>query len=528
MTIHRLDLAATGRFSALALDHANADPFLTAFREFAPDRGGLRAAAQSRAFAPEHRAVLVSALRKQYAGIDTDGAVDRALERLADERCLTVTTGHQLCLFTGPLYFPLKIMNVIRLAAELEEELKRPVVPVFWMATEDHDRPEVDHAWFGEAHLRWPGESSGPVGRMPLQGISAVLREACDRLGEGEQAERMKSLLRDSYTEGRTLAEATRRFVHALFGRFGLIALDGDDRALKELFVPVMREELLHAITERTVRYADERLAERYKVQAHARPVNLFHLRPGHRARIERIAQGFGVLEGGPVFSAEELLLDLEVRPQDYSPNVLLRPVYQETVLPNIAYVGGGGELAYWMQLKWLFQAVQVPMPVVLLRTSMATLTAKDLRQWTALGLSIDELFRPSHEILDAVASRASGTDTDIAPELDRLNAVFGQLGARAAAIDPSLGSSAAAAAARATRALEGVGERMRRALRRKEQVQLRRAERVLDTLLPGGGLQERKACIVPMLAQQGEGLIDRWIAALDPLDPRFSLLVED
>lgn len=528
MQTRPVEYAATRRFSDLVLDHVSGAPFLDAFRAFPPNSDGLGTAASAREFPPENRAVLVAALKRQYEGLDLGDEVEKNLDRLADGRSLTVTTGHQLCLFTGPLYFPLKIMNVIRLARDLSSRLARPVIPVFWMATEDHDRLEVDHAWFGDQRIQWKGEASGPVGRLVLEGIGPVVEEACARIGAGADAERMKALLRESYLEGRTLADATRRFVHGLFGRFGLLILDGDDRDLKQLFVPVMQEELLNGITERTVRYADERLAERYKAQAHARPINLFHLRPGHRSRIVRTEGGFEVLDGGPAFSAEELLLDLEVRSQDYSPNVLMRPLYQETVLPNIAYMGGGGELAYWMQLKWLFQAVRVPMPVVLLRTSVAMLSTKGQRQWKDLGFGIEDLFRPRHELMDAIASRAAGIDPGIHSEQEEMNRLFKRLAERASGIDPTLGSSANAAGARAAKLIEGIGERMRRALRRKETVLLERAARVLDDLFPGGGLQERHLCIVPMLAERGEGLLDELIAALDPMEARFTVLVDD
>lgn len=528
MQTRTVEYAATRRFTELVLDHVSNAPFLSGFREHAPTIEGLKAAATAREFPASARAVLVRALRRQYQGLDISGAVERNLTRLAEPAALTITTGHQLCLFTGPLYFPLKIMNVIRLARDLESATGRPVIPVFWMATEDHDRPEVDHAWFGDQRMHWPGETAGPVGRLQLNGIAPLVERACALLGDGAEADRMKELLRSSYTEGRTLADATRRFVHALFGRFGLVIVDGDDRDLKQLFVPVMQEELLNGIAERTVRYADERLAERYKVQAHARPINLFHLSNGHRRRIERTDSGFQVVDGGPVFSAEELLLDLEVRPQDYSPNVLLRPVYQETVLPNIAYVGGGGELAYWMQLKWLFQAVRVPMPVVLLRTSVALLPAKGLRQWESLGLGLADLFRPRNELMDAVATSASGASAAIDQERSRLEVLFRELAERARTIDPTLEASTLAAGVRAAKVLDGVGERMRRALRRKESVAVQRAARVLDALFPDGGLQERRLCIVPMLAQCGEALLDELIGALDPMEGRFTVLLED
>lgn len=523
-----LPYAATHRFSDLVLDHVAGDSFFNGFRDHSPDLEGLKNAAKARGFAPGHRQTLLSVLRRQYEGIDISGPVEANLNRLAEDRALTVTTGHQLCLFTGPLYMPLKILNTIRLARELEKELSRPVVPVFWMATEDHDRAEIDHAWFGDQRLDWSGAHGGAVGQLTLNGIEPIVEQACALLGAGPDAEGLRMLLRASYRPERTLATATRHIVHALFGRYGLVCLDGDDRALKQLFVPVMREELLNAIGERTVRYADERLKERYRSQAHPRPINLFHLRPGHRVRIERSGEHFQALQGGPRFTLDEILLDLELRPQDYSPNVLLRPLYQETVLPNIAYIGGGGELAYWMQLKWLFQSVQLPMPVVLLRTSMALLTQKSDALRGKLGLSVEELFLPEHDLMNRVARQSSGVATSLKREHQELDALFKRLAEHAASIDPTLSASAAAAGARAERLVSNFQGKLDRALRRKEADRLRRVQTLLEELFPGGGLQERRLCILPLIATHGMRLLDELLEHLHPLDTRFTLLVEE
>ncbi|MBK8227735.1 MAG: bacillithiol biosynthesis cysteine-adding enzyme BshC [Flavobacteriales bacterium] len=527
MTIHRLPYAATQRFAPLVLDHAAGDGFLRAFQEFPATREGLSAAAKARRFDPAARSALVAALRKQYAGIDISGLVSTNIDRLAQADTLTITTGHQLCLFLGPLYVPFKLLNAIRLAQEAESMLGRAVVPIFWMASEDHDRAEIDHAWFGERKLHWPGPAHGAVGRLELKGIGPVVDEACLLLGSGPEAGSLCELLRTCYREGRTLTEATRRFAHALFGRFGLVIIDGDDRALKQLFVPVMREEILNGIAKRSVDYADAQLKERYAPQAHARDINLFHLRPGHRSRIEAAADAFQVLDGGPRFTAEELMLDLELRPQDYSPNVLLRPVYQETVLPNIAYIGGGGEVAYWMQLKWLFHAVRVPMPAVLLRTSAALLSAKADRLRADLELDLGGLFQPDHELRTALARAAAGADALLTPEAASLQLIADAMHRKAMQADPTLRKSAGSAHVRMQRALEGLQARIDRALRRKEAIQLQRLDRILAELFPAGALQERRLSALPFIAQRGPVVLDEWMNALDPLDPRFTVLVE-
>lgn len=519
---------STGRFSALVNDYLTGDAGLREHYVHPPDLIGLRTAAEHRRFAPASRAALVATLRQQYQGVEVHEAVQANLAALEADSTLTVTTGHQLCLFTGPLYVPFKLLNTIRLASTLTAELGRKVVPVFWMATEDHDREEIDHAWLGDLKVQWPGSAGGPVGRMPLAGITAVIDEAVGAIGAGTEAREVEHLLRSSYTPDRTLAVATRHFVNALFGRFGLIILDADASALKQLFVPVLQEEVLNQVTQRTVSYADAKLSERYPPQAHVREINVFHLASGQRSRIVLEDGRYRSVDGKISWSAEELLVDIQVRPQDFSPNVMLRPVYQELVLPNIAYIGGGGELAYWMQLRWLFQGLQVPMPVVLLRTSAAFISAKQLRQWQELGLSVPELFAPLDALKSRVAVGASSFTTQVEEERQQLNALYDALLLKAEQADPTLHGAVEARRKKALHGFDHVEQRLVRAAKRHQTTLLERMDKVHEAVFPGGGLQERKQNMLPFLAAYGPGILDTWLNELDPLDPQFSMLVED
>ncbi|MBK8339416.1 MAG: bacillithiol biosynthesis cysteine-adding enzyme BshC [Flavobacteriales bacterium] len=371
-----LPYLATGQFKPIVLDYLENDPQVHPFRAWPFDRAGQDAALAARQFDAGKRTILISAIRRQYAELPIPPKVEEHLLQLAAPGTCTVTTGHQLCLFGGPLFVLFKILNTVCLARDLSTP-QRAVVPVFWMASEDHDLAEVDHVFLRGTRVSWSTKATGAVGRMPLSMIDEVVAQAIALLGDGPGAAEIGEILREAYRDGKRLAQATRILVNGLFGRFGVVVVDGDDAALKRLFAPLMKEEMLNEVVARTVRYAEQQMPEHYGAQAHAREINLFHLSPGRRARLVPSDDGFSVLDGGPAFRTEELLEEMERVPEAFSPNVLLRPLYQESVLPNIAYVGGGGEVAYWLQLRWLFQAFQVPMPVVCLRTSAAFLTAE-------------------------------------------------------------------------------------------------------------------------------------------------------
>lgn len=514
----------TGRFSSLLTDYLDGAPALREFHPWTPDRAGLDAALAARTFDPATRTLLAAALERQHKGLAIDPAVRANLEALRRPGTCTVTTGHQLCLFTGPLYVPFKILNVVRLARELST-LERPVVPVFWMATEDHDRPEIDHAWVCGRKVTWPGAAGGPVGRMPLTGIDAVLREVDALLGLGSRADEARALLHRCYRPEHTLAQATRLFVDALFGRFGVVVIDGDDPALKRVFAPLMREELLNQVALRTVGYANAKLEAHYDTQAHARDINLFHLRPGHRSRIVLHDDRYQVMDGGPSFTLDGLLDELEAHPERFSPNVLMRPLYQETILPNIAYVGGGGELAYWFQLRWLFQAFQVPMPVLMLRTSAAFMDPKDRRRTEELGLAPADLFRPLADLEAQVAAAHASFRTSLQAEREEAARLYEGLAARAKAADPTLEGAARANARRALNGLEALERKFTRAAKREQEDLLQRLRSVHAHLFPGGGLQERRDNFLPFYVSEGPAFFDRLLAELDPLDARFSIL---
>ena len=230
------------------------------------------------------------------------------------------------------------------------------------------------------------------------------------------------------------------------------------------------------------------------------------------------------MLDDGPVFTLDNLVIELQLRPQQFSPNVLLRPVYQETVLPNIAYIGGGGELAYWLQLRWLFQALQVPMPALLLRTSAAFLSEKQAARVRSLGLEIADLFTSKVELEKRVALERASFSTSLNDERSVQSQLYKDLAVRAKAVDLSLEASVGARAAQASKGLDKIERQLVRAAKQQQADALRQLGEVLTTLFPDG-LQERSDNFMPWYAAEGPAFFDRLLEALDPLDPRFSVI---
>ncbi|MGG7036318.1 MAG: bacillithiol biosynthesis cysteine-adding enzyme BshC, partial [Flavobacterium sp.] len=373
----------SGYFSNLILDYLDEKPEVNAFynrfpniENFNPETGQITE--KQKNFNPENRAILVSALENQYLNFQVSEKVKTNILLLSDAKTFTVTTGHQLNLFTGPLYFLYKIISTINLCSELKQAYPDyHFVPVYWMATEDHDFEEIDHFSFKNVKIKWDKESHGPVGRLSTEGLAEVFTVFSENLGLGQNADSLKNLFEEAYLKHVNLAGATRHLANELFGSKGLIILDGDDISLKKAFAPFVKNELLQQTSFHKVSETNALLEKNYDVQVNPREINLFYLEDHLRERILFENNRYKINNTDLIFSKQEIIDLVEKNPEKFSPNVILRPLYQEVVLPNLCYIGGGGELAYWLQLKSTFEANNISFPVLLLRNSALLCTQK-------------------------------------------------------------------------------------------------------------------------------------------------------
>ena len=538
MTARPVAYDALPGFSALFRAYVAGDAALAphvAHPDWASD-DALRRAADAATARPRDRAALVAALRAQQPRWGPAPDADAALDRLADPRAVAVVTGQQVSLFGGPLYTLFKAATALALARRAEAVTGRPAVAVFWMATEDHDVAEVDHVYFGATGLhlppipRAPGAlNAGPAGRLVLpDAITATVEAAARALPAAPYAAAVAAALRAAYAPGTTLADAFGRLTRWLFAGTGLVLLDPDDPALKALAAPLLARAATEGGAVATVRAAGERLAA---AGLHAQipdptPPGIFLL--DGRGRLGLVPDGpddrpggYHVRITGARLSTAELARIAHDDPARLSPSVTLRPTMQDLLLPTVAYVGGPGEVAYWLQLRGVYAWAGVPMPVVYPRASATLLDARTRRALARVGLAPEAVAGSA----DALFARRAAHD----PALD---AAFG--GARAAlaavatsrALDPTLDRSAAAALTKATRALDRLHEKAVRAERRGQADLRRAAEHVVAHLRPGGVLQERVLSPLPFRARYGPAFVAHLVDAL-PLVPTAHAVVE-
>ncbi|GAA4322746.1 bacillithiol biosynthesis cysteine-adding enzyme BshC [Flaviaesturariibacter amylovorans] len=516
----------TGSFSKIVTDYLAGAPALAPFYRYSPDLEGIRAALEARKAAPQHRATLVAALRDQYKSVAASPEVAQSIEALLDENTFTVTTAHQPNLLSGPLYFLYKILHAIRLAATLREQLPGyNFVPVFYMGSEDADLEELNHFSIEGKRYTWSTKQTGAVGRMTIdKEISGLLKGVEGQLSGLPEGGALLSLLRSCFQEGCSIQEATFSLVHALFARFGLVTLIADDARLKALMGPVFATDLFQQQSSTIVSDTSARLQEHYNMQAHPRAINLFYLKDDIRARIEQRGDRYQVLQTDISFSESELRTELEEHPERFSPNVILRGLYQETILPNVAFIGGGGELAYWLQLNDLFTHYGVPFPVLVLRNSFLLLGAGQKERADALGLDAEALFLPVLEQVNRHLAR-SGQQPRLNGEVQELGALFEKLRASAAAVDSTLDQHVAALRTRSLHLVNELEKKMQRAARRREAATQRQLEHLKQQLFPKGGLQERVENFSTFYARYGDAFIDALYRHSGALEQQFTIL---
>ncbi|MDN3668859.1 bacillithiol biosynthesis cysteine-adding enzyme BshC [Echinicola jeungdonensis] len=510
----------TGQFSSIFIDYIRKNEKLRPFYCEFPNLENFKKVIKSRNLEVEKRKVLVQSLERQYGNMELTSPVSSNIQALADENTFTVTTGHQLNLFTGPLYFIYKIVSTINLAQKLSEEYTDyRFVPVYWMATEDHDFEEINHFTYEGKKYTWNSKQKGAVGDFVKdEELEALLKELTF----------VPDFFKKAYLGSRNLAEAVRKYVDHLFGEKGLVILDGNDPALKQIFAPVIKDDILSnkandLVNEQTAKL--EKLG--YQSQVFPREINFFYLEKGLRSRIVKKGNEYHIIDTELRFPEDELLRLIEENPEKFSPNVVMRPLYQECVLPNLAYLGGPAEIAYWLQLKLVFDHYKISFPLLLPRNFALIFDVKVQRKMKALELEKADVFENYQDWKKEYVKRNSISDLELEKEHKIISDLFDELGESAAEIDPSLNPSSEAAKVRANKVLDHFGKKLRRAEEKRLEIGLRQMGEIKEILFPGGVAQERKDNFLPYYLENS-GFIEELHQNFDPLEFDFIILEKD
>ncbi|MCO4806536.1 MAG: bacillithiol biosynthesis cysteine-adding enzyme BshC [Flavobacteriales bacterium] len=478
----------------LVQDYLDRSEALAEFTQFSPDMAGLKAAWANRMGQNFDRSILIEVLNDQSRSSSySNGITEAQINRLSDPKTVTITTGHQLCVYGGPLFFFYKIVSAIKLAQVLKDQ-GISAIPIYWMASEDHDFEEINHVFIGGTKSIWKTEQSGAVGHMKLGELDAFKKEIREYFNDDHRYKESLDALDTIFGSDRSLSSAIRDFVYWVFADSGVIVIDADDSRLKRVFVPYIQKELTTQFSQNELEKTTSLLESMdYNGQVNGREINLFWLESGYRDRIVKAQVGYATSDGTRSWSKDELLSLVESKPECFSPNVILRPLYQEVILPNIAYIGGPGETSYWLQLRDVFKSANCPMPVILLRDMFALVSEKAMKKVAQLGLSLDDVYKDREAVVTELI-RAIGSNEHLVQEKrTQIDAILRTLIAELGELDSTLGQSTEAESTRMSKRLVRLEKKVLRSDKQRNGVVAQRFDFAANELLPAGTPQERR-----------------------------------
>lgn len=478
----------------LVLDYLSGKKELEKYYSFFPDKNGFSRAIAAMNYESLDRTLLVNELLAQAGLVENTTNESREnISLLENKNTFTITTGHQLCLFTGPLYFIYKIFSVINLCETLKGEFpEKNFVPVYWMASEDHDFEEVNHLFAYSKKVEWQSAQTGSVGRFATAELEPLADTLAEILGKSDNAAYLVSLFKKAYLGHRNLSDATRYLVNELFGRYGIVILDGQSAALKKKFKAVFKEDIFNQLPYKKITEQIAGLQEmKYGIQVNPREINCFYADGPLRARFEKEGDKFKLVGASQTFSSQEIEQMLDNDPEKISPNVALRPAYQQVILPNLAYVGGPGELAYWLEYKSMFEALKLNYPVLVPRKFVYLVDAAADQKMEKLDVTLDDLSEDEQSLVKRYLEK-SNKAVSLDGYKKEIDDLFAKIGEEASAVDKTLSGATEAEKQKALNAVSAIEGKMNKAVKLKSETELNQLKNLRAKLFPSDVPQER------------------------------------
>ncbi|MBS1612765.1 MAG: bacillithiol biosynthesis cysteine-adding enzyme BshC [Bacteroidetes bacterium] len=519
-----IDITQTGFLPPLVKDYLSRDEKVKQLHSYYPELDNFKHAIADKQTNTINREALVAALRKQYEKLHASDFVNEHIAALLSPNTFTITAAHQPVLFTGPLFNIYKISSAINLAKQLKEGYPDfSFVPVFWMGSEDHDMDELNNTTVAGKRYEWSAGASGAVGRLNTSILQQALEEVRTAIGENEAIK----IIEEAAAKCDTIAQFTQYVINEVFKPHGLVVINQDDATLKALFKNVIADEVFN---NRATQKLSENIAyieQHYKVQAKPRDINFFYLGEQYRERvIWDEAKACYVVNNQPIsFTKEELQLEIDSAPERFSPNVFFRPLYQEMVLPNIAFVGGAGELSYWLELKPLFEHYKVSFPVLVMRSMAAIVAPSAISKLQKLDMQLPQFFKDVDLLVNEYIKDQAGSATSLAEQRAQVEAMYEVIGKKAEAVDITLVQSVAAEKQKALTVLDNLEGKMLKAEKRKQETSVNQIRAVHGSLFPNGSLQERVENFIPFYTP---AFIEQCVETLNPLKQQFYIFIND
>ena len=522
-----LSYRETGRFNKIVLDYIEGANELKPFYDHLPSIHSFTKVIEERKKFKTNRELLVRTLQSQYSKLNIYEKVNTNILKLKESNTYTVTTGHQLCLFTGPLYFIYKIVDTINLACKLNKQYPEyNFVPVYWMNSEDHDFDEINHINLFGNKIEWNLKSDGPVGRIKTDSLKGAIDELQKILGDSSEAKFLINLFEKGYLQQDNLSLATRYIVNELFGNYGLVILDPDIKDLKIEFASFMKDDIINKKNYELVNLTIDQLkAAGYHEQVKPREINIFYLEENLRARIVQEGNHYKVLDTEKKFTESELIKAIDKNPENFGPNVVTRPLYQELILPNIAYTGGGAEVAYWLEFKKMFEHHNIPYPVIFLRNSVMIVDEVTSQNIEKYKINYTELFLDVEVFIKSFIKKNSNNLLNLDREKVLLNQLFTDIAIKIGKVHKSLLGLIMAENKKQLHGIEHIEHKMMKAEKSRFEIEQNQIKKIYSKLFPNTILQERHDNFIQYYLMMGDSFLSSLIENLDGIDKKFIIL---
>lgn len=533
MKVEEIGIRESNQFPEIVCDYLEGNPFLMPFYAHQPVIDSYADAIKIKSnFSAEKRRILTEELAKTYEqfGVELEdtSAVKQNITRLNNSNTFTITTGHQLCLLGGPMYVHFKIQSAIKLAAQLKQVYPDcHFVPVFWMASEDHDFAEVNHVKLFGKTFTWDKNSrQQPVGRLDLEGIDKVFDEMLP-LARSDEQKRMLDACFESYLNSKTLAQATLKYFHNYYKQFGLVIIEPDNKVLKKEFEATIANDVTQRQNFKLLKQTNLLLKPNYKPQVNGREINFFYISELGRNLIKHENGEYIIGDRVEVYSKDEILQEITEHPERFSPNVVMRPLFQESILPNLAYLGGPGEISYWLQLKSIFEYNQIPLPVLHLRESFIILGKGLVGKLAKLGLKVKDLLQPENQLIEHFV-RVRNSDNAAESVSGEILQLTQDLIDKVKTIDTRLGSDLIKWKSEQDKYLTNIVKRLNQLRKDSLSSETDKLLKIRQSLLPEGLLAERSESFLAIQLQSQANIIEVLLPIPYAWKPFLRLYIEE
>ncbi len=530
MRIQKFPYSSIPQCSSIDVAYVEGVPALRPFYKYPPDLQSFAEVIKDKGKAEVNREALVEVLLDQYQKYTPSEAALSNINSLRNETTFTVVTAHQPCLFTGPLYYIYKIISAINLARQLKATYPDcHFVPVFISGGEDHDFEEINHCHIFSKTLTWQSGESGPVGRMSTGTLEPVLAELEKMLGEQEAAKSLYQRIAAIHRAHADYGTAACHLAQDLFKEQGLVVLNTFDARLKRLFVDEMKAEILQQVSHPLINSTIEKIkAAGFQPQATPREINFFYLAEGLRERIIWEDGRFQVLNTGINFSEVEMETEIENHPERFSPNVVMRPLFQEKILPNLAYIGGGGELAYWLERKSQFEHFGINYPMLVRRNSAMWIDKGTAQKINKLGFNIEDIWADTDALIRKYLAENARVEIELNEEKKAIEELFTSLAEKTKSLDPSMVKAVFAEQAKVLKSLAALEVKLVRAGKQKHDTAVNQIRAFKHKLFPSNGLQERYDNFIPFYLKYQDTFFRVLFDNLHPLEKQFVVVMDD